>query len=130
MLGVLAAISAVVALTAYKGSGVISAVLTVLALFGVTGAAALVKAKDAADASLIRMREAANRTLVAEAITAVPDEEYRWQLRSPIVRVAQAPTTLPAKNSADTEPVFPLFVDLLAAAHKQAFQAGGRLFHV
>jgi hypothetical protein len=53
------------------------------------------KAKDAANASLARMREAADRTLVAEAVTALPEEEPGWQLRSPIVRVFQTPKTIP-----------------------------------
>jgi len=104
ILGLLAAIAAVIVLTLYKGSGVVSAALTVLALFGITGAALVAKAKDAANASLARMREAADRTLVAEAVTALPDEEPRWQLRSPIVRVFQTPKTIPARDSSGTEP--------------------------
>jgi hypothetical protein len=103
ILGLLAAIAAVIVLTLYKSSGTVSAVLTVLALFSVTGAAVVAKAKDAANASLARMREAADRTLVAEAVTALPDEKPRWQLRSPIVRVFQTPKTIPARDSSGTE---------------------------
>ncbi len=87
VVGFASAIGAAVALTAFKSTGPLSAVLTVVGLFGITAASVLAKAKDAANASLARMRDAADRALVAEAVTTIPREERRWKLRSPIIQV-------------------------------------------
>lgn len=105
-LGLLAAAIAIVLLTAYKATAPVSAGLAVLGLFGVTVAGALAKAKDAATASLAHMRDAANRALVAQAATAVPEETRRWQWRSPLVRAAQGvePPTAPKITATQPDP--------------------------
>jgi len=101
VVGFASAIGAAVALTAFKSTGPLSAVLAVVGLFGVTAASVLAKAKDAANASLARMREAADHALVAEAVTAIPHEEHRLQLRWPIVRVPLPVTALLPSSAAD-----------------------------
>jgi len=89
LIGLVVAAVAVVLLTAYKKSAPVSAGLAVLGLFGVTAAGALAKAKDATTASLTHMRDAANRALVAEAVTVVPEEAQGWHWQWPLVRVVR-----------------------------------------
>jgi hypothetical protein len=76
LIGVAAAATAVALFAAGGRYPGLAGALVVLGVFGVTGSAALAKAKNEANALLVKLRAALNLDLIVEAVTQPPARAF------------------------------------------------------